>query len=99
MQEKLFVYGNLMNTKIQQKVIKRVIKGISSTLKGYKKSKIRIEGKSYPIIIPKKNSSVNGLIISVTAKDLKLIDNYETNAYKRKKVVLGNGKEVWVYLK
>lgn len=54
-------------------------------------SKIEINNKTYPII-EHGPSSVEGLAVSVTQKELKIIDEYETKAYKRKKVVLKSGK-------
>jgi len=68
-------------------------------LDGYKKSKISIKGNMYPIIHPYPNSSVKGLVLSVTHKELKPIDKYETNAYKRKRVALKSGKTAWAYQK
>lgn len=98
MKEQLFVYGTLKNPKVQRRVFGRVEKGIPDILKGYKRSKVMINNKIYPIIIPS-NGSIRGLIISVTTKELKLIDKYETNAYKKKKIVLKSGKVAWVYQK
>lgn len=99
MKEKLFVYGTLKEPKLQIKVIGRKPESSPDVLIDYKKSKIKINNKIYPISIQKKNSSVSGLVISITTKELKIIDEYETNAYKRKKVVLESKRNVWVYLK
>jgi len=99
MKEKLFVYGTLKNPKIQQRVIGRALTGIPATLKGYKNSKIKIEEKSYSVFFPGENKSVRGLILSITEKELKFIDNYETNAYQRKKAFLDNGEKMWVFAK
>ncbi len=95
----LFVYGTLRNNKVQKEVIGRVIKSIKDCLNGYKKSTIKIEGEYYSALIQSSSSTLEGLVLSINAEELKKIDKYETNAYKRKRVVLGSGKKAWVYLK
>lgn len=97
--ELLFVYGTLKESSVQKEVIGRTLEGIVDVLEGYKKSKTKINNKTYPIIAPDPNSSVKGLVISITPEELELIDEYETKVYKRKKVVLQSGKMVWVYQK
>ena len=97
--EQLFVYGNLKESVIQKKVFGRIVLGVSDILECYITSKIKIESETYPIIIKRAGSSINGRVISVTSKELELIDAYETRSYQRKKVVLKSGKEVWVYMK
>ncbi len=89
----------MKNPRIQKKVFGRIDKDVPDTLEGYKKSKIVITGKTYPIIVPDETSSTKGLVISVTPEELELIDEYETDAYRRNKVVLKSGKTVWVYQK
>jgi len=37
--------------------------------------------------------------MKITKSELKKIDKYETDVYKRIKVILKNGKEAWVYIK
>ena len=95
----LFVYGTLRENKVQKEIIGRTVKSTKDLLNGYKKSTIKIEGEYYPILIQSSNSTIEGFVLSVDAEELKKIDEYETNAYKRKRVVLGSGKKAWVYLK
>ena len=95
----LFVYGTLKDPKVQKMVFGRVEKGTPDTLDGYKKSKVVIDKKTYPIIVPSPKDSIKGLILMVTAKELKQIDEYETEAYRRKKITLKSGKIAWVYQK
>ena len=99
--ENLFVYGTLKKPEIQRKTIKRVQLGQADTLQGFKRSKIKIQGKSYPIIIPtEKNSSIiKGKILSVNKKELKKLDNYEGEEYKRMKITLKSRKTALVYSK
>lgn len=97
--EKLFVYGTLKDPDIQEKIIGRTVEGFLDVLENYKKSEIEIHGKIYPIVEPDSNSLVEGLVISVTLEELNLIDEYETEAYKRKKVTLKSRELVWTYQK
>ena len=95
----LFVYGTLKKPAVQKKVLGRIIKGSRDLLEDYKKSKVSVNRKIYPAVIHSIGSKVSGLVISVTSDQLKLIDKYETKAYKRKKVILKSGKNVWVYIR
>ena len=99
--ENLFIYGNLKKPELQKKVFGRVAESSEDSLKGYKKSQINIEGEIFPILINSKNpwDFVVGSVIEVTGDELKKIDRYEGEEYKRKKVILSSGKESWVYVK
>lgn len=99
MANKLFIYGTLANTEIQKEVLGRVIKGIPDVLRGYERSEIAIDGETYPLIIPSKAGKVDGLIIEVMNEELKKIDQYEADAYKREQVFLESGVSAWVYIK
>jgi len=95
--EKLFIYGTLINLNIQESVFGRQDKGLPDVLKGYKKSEIRIEDEFFQIIFPDNMEVVDGFVINVTKDELKKIDEYETDAYKRERVVLESGISAWVY--
>ena len=99
--ENLFVYGLLKKPEIQKKVIGRIAESSEDSLKGYKKSQINIEREIFPILINSKNpyDFVFGFVIEVSEDELKKIDKFETDVYKRKNVVLSSGKESWVYVK
>lgn len=98
-EENLFVYGTLKNSKVQKSVFGRTARGIPDILERYKKSEIKIGKKKYLAIIFDRDNFVEGLVISVTSIELRLIDKYETDAYKRFKVILKSGKSAWVYVK
>lgn len=99
--EKLFVYGVLKNPEIQKKVIGRIAEGEESSLSGYKKGLINIEGEIFPILEKTRNrfDFVFGEVIEVSNEELKKIDEYKTDNYKRIKVVLANGEYAWVYVR
>lgn len=97
--EKLFVYGTLRDENVQKKVFGRIAKSARDALVGYKKSEIVIGGETYPVLVPDSGSIIEGRVLEISPKELKLIDEYETDAYKRVKVVLKSGESVWVYVK
>ena len=97
MTEQLFVYGTLMEPIVQISVFGGTTHGQPDTLADFKKSSIRLGGRLYPIIEPEADSSVEGLVITVTPTELRRIDQYEGEDYRRKKVTLVSGRQVWVY--
>lgn len=99
MAEKLFVYGTLKDPEVQKRVFGRTTEGIPDALEGYEKSQLVIEGETFPALVPKEGSIVDGLVLEVNPDELAKIDEYETAAYVREKVNLKSGAETWVYLK
>ncbi|MBI2004336.1 gamma-glutamylcyclotransferase [Candidatus Pacearchaeota archaeon] len=99
--ENLFVYGLLKKPEIQKKILERVAEFSEDSIKGYKLSQINIENEIFPILINSKNPRdfVFGLVLEVSEEELKKIDKYEGDDYKRKKVILNSGRESWVYVK
>lgn len=97
--EYLFAYGTLSSPTIQMEVLGRTTELFPDSLNGYRKSEIIIEDKHYPLIVPDSTHQVEGFLFEVTKDELKLIDAYETDAYKRQKVNLKSGKSAWVYVK
>ena len=97
--ERLFVYGTLKDPRVQERVIGRKFRGVNDILEGYAVSKIKLGLREYPVLIKKAGSEVEGLVLSITADDLKLTDCYETPAYERRKVLLKSRKGAWVYVK
>lgn len=58
-------------------------------LDDYRKSEVQIDDEeTYSIIEQYSNSSVDGLMLSVTKDELKCTDKFETEAYKRENVTL-----------
>jgi len=97
--EKLFVYGTLRESEIQEKIIGRTIEGSEDTLSGYERSETEIEGETYPILVPNREGRIEGLVLSVNPSELRRIDEYETEAYRRIQVYLQSGERAWVYIK
>lgn len=100
MEEKVFVYGTLSDPKIQVKLLGRAVKTYPDILVGYEMSTIEINQNMYSIVIEKLNGpQISGKVIIVEEEDLNKIDEYETDAYRRKKVTLKSGMMAWIYQK
>jgi len=97
----LFVYGTLLKPEIQKKFFGKILEGKEDSVVGFKKSIIVIEGESYSILEKSRNrfDVVFGKVFEITDEDLKKLDEYETDAYRRVEVVLSNGEDAWVYVK
>ncbi|MBN08929.1 MAG: UDP-N-acetylmuramate--alanine ligase [Flavobacteriaceae bacterium] len=108
--QNLFSYGTLQLQKVQKETFGRILKGKKDKLHGFKLTKILIKddkvvslsGKSEHLIIEytgEKNHIIEGVLFQVTDKELRLADSYETNDYKRIKVMFLSKKYGWVYIK
>jgi gamma-glutamylcyclotransferase (GGCT)/AIG2-like uncharacterized protein YtfP len=95
--ESLFVYGTLRNQRVQKKAMGRAVKGVPGVLAGFKKTRVKIGDEFYPVIKKSPKSSVKGLVLLVTRKELHLLDDWESENYERRKVRLRSGKTAWVY--
>ena len=99
MDELLFVYGSLRDSKVQLEIIGRLVDGTPDILLGYDTSTVKLYEQIYPILVPKRNGVINGEVLRLTKDELAKIDIYETDAYRRVKITLKSGLEVWVYMK
>jgi gamma-glutamylcyclotransferase (GGCT)/AIG2-like uncharacterized protein YtfP len=108
--EKLFSYGTLQLEQVQLELFGRMVKAEPDALVGYRKEKIKIKVESvvslsgeeeHVIIGYTGNDSdiIEGMVLSVDQKELENADEYETDDYKRIKVILRSGKSAWVYVK
>ncbi len=97
MDEPVFVYGSLRDQQVQSEIIGRIVEGTPDVLLGYGTSTITIENNVYPILVPVANGIVEGEILEVSKEELNAIDVYESDEYRRVKVKLKSGTEVWVY--
>jgi hypothetical protein len=55
-----------------------------------------VGGDKYIVAWPDKAHSVRGVVLLVSASDLKVSDKYE-DRYNRKKVILADGTTAWMY--
>jgi gamma-glutamylcyclotransferase (GGCT)/AIG2-like uncharacterized protein YtfP len=96
MLHKLFVYGTLTQPNVQREVWKRTIQGSPDALDGYTRTNIAVDGVTYPLIIPKTGSHVDGIVLELDDQELIKVDAYETD-YQRILVTLQSGTRAWVY--
>jgi hypothetical protein len=87
----------------------RKLKGAPDILQGFKIEIIEITDASflskgeekYQQTLVRSNNpedKIEGTILELTSEELTLADQYEPGNYKRIKVFLQSGKEVWIYL-
>src|SRR5690242_4066903 len=93
----VFTYGTLQDPAIQLRVFGRVPVMHDDVLDGFKKGTIMFGSKEYFIAIKNPVSQIVGKVLEATTNEMKLMDEYETDAYKRSKVTLRSGKQAWVY--
>jgi gamma-glutamylcyclotransferase (GGCT)/AIG2-like uncharacterized protein YtfP len=95
----LFVYGTLQNESTQIDLLGRAVGGVTDRISGWKVlCDYEIEGELYPRLVPEKRGVVYGRIIDVTAEELAILDEYETNAYKKELIKTDGGVWCTVYL-
>ena len=108
MKEYIFSYGTLQLENVQMELFGRTLQGNSDILRGYKTSTIDIkdesfdskcEQKTYLIAVSSNNKqdNIKGTVFEITEKELVIADDYESDDYKRVRVLLESGKEAWVY--
>lgn len=97
--EYLFTYGTLQDKEVQQMVFSRILSGNKDHLKEHTISK-ELVGGLYPTVrsSPQSVKGVPGIVYIISMEELQRVDDYEGDAYFRKKVTLVSGTEAWVYL-
>jgi gamma-glutamylcyclotransferase (GGCT)/AIG2-like uncharacterized protein YtfP len=93
----LFVYGTLLEARVQRAVIGREISGEPARLDGFRKTKLQDGSEVFPNLVPDAEASVTGQILTIDDVELSNIDRYEGDLYARHRVTLSDGREVWVY--
>lgn len=100
---KLFTYGTLQHDDIQENLFGRILHGTPETLVGYALQEIQIEEEfgliAYEILVETGNpeDTINGIVYSITQKELYQADLYEGFHYKRVEVHLQSNQKAWAY--
>jgi len=95
---KIFIYGTLLDKKIQNEVIGRTQDGKFTLVDNYILMRDwEVEGTAYPRLYPHSAGCVIGEIIEVTDEELKSIDEWETNRYIRQDIHLKGGEFAQAY--
>ena len=101
--QKLFSYGTLQDTDVQENLFGRILQGTPEILIGYELSEIQIEEEfglvHYPIIMETEdsNDTISGILYQVSMNDLHQADLYEGKHYKRIEVQLQSNQKAWAY--
>ena len=101
--KKLFTYGSLQHSDVQENLFGRSLKGTPEKLIGYVLRNIQIEEEfgivHYPVIVETKNEAdfIDGIVYEVTDKELNQTDLYEGMHYKRVEVHLHSNQKAWAY--
>lgn len=93
----LFAYGTLQDKEVQLRVLGRVLEGKKDRLEGYELIPNLVYQK-YPGVVANFHQSVNGMLYRILDADWALLDDYETQAYCRKPLLLKSNQTAWVYL-
>lgn len=90
--EKLFVYGTLMNPVIRTYACGCFVGGTPATLQGFRKVERNI--------VPDPYSVVAGQLLTLSKRELRVIDRYERTPtyYRRESIQIGD-EDVFVYFK
>ncbi len=101
MEHLVFAYGTLKEAKIRRELLNRDVAAIKDSLPGFTLENICIGGVLYPIAVrdPYDKKPIPGEVFQVTSREIRIIDEYESNAYKRIKVNLNSGRKAWLYIR
>jgi len=97
--EKLFTYGSLQISSIQEKLFNRILVGTPDVLIGYEKGTIEIDGQIFGIANPKPQGKIEGMVYELTKEEIERADVYEGNEYQRLPLTLVSAVESWVYVR
>lgn len=97
----LFVYGTLMVPDVMQAVTGHLFRSEPATLSGY--TRYRIKRHVYPGILATHFGYVDGLLYyDIDAESLRRLDEFESEVYDRKKIVVHlaalDNVEAWTYV-
>jgi gamma-glutamylcyclotransferase (GGCT)/AIG2-like uncharacterized protein YtfP len=92
----IFVYGTLLDDTVRGRVLGKDIKGKSDTLEDYMLDTHSILT-TYPTITPLDKGVVNGKYFNVNEEDIKKLDRYESEYYKKIEIKLKSGIKSLVY--
>ena len=92
----IFVYGTLLDDTVRGRVLGKDVKGTEDVLEDYIIDTHSVLT-SYPTIIPLDKGYVNGMYFDVNEEDIKKLDRYESQYYKKIDIKLKSGTKSLVY--
>lgn len=104
----LFSYGTLQAEDVQLRLFGRLLTGFRDTLIGHKLIGVEVtdkiflatgeqSGQQSAVRSIDKTDQIEGTVFEVSEAELFAADRYEPAQYKRSSVVLGSGREAWLY--
>lgn len=106
--EHLFSYGTLQQADVQLATFGRLLDSRPDRLPGYCLAMLAIDdaqvvatsGKTHHPIASRGEPAdgVPGAVLAVTLEELRQADGYEVAAYRRERVTLASGAQVWAYV-
>ena len=101
MKHLVFAYGTLKNHDLRKKLLARNVPAEKDRLKGFSIEQIYLDGENYPVANydPFNKNDIQGVSFYVNESELKILDYYESDAYKRIRVNLNSGRKAWLYVK
>ena len=92
----IFVYGTLLDDTVRGRVLGKDVKGTEDVLEDYIIDTHSVLT-SYPTIVPLDKGFVNGMYFDVNEEDIKKLDRYESEYYKKIDIKLKSGTKSLVY--
>ena len=99
--KKLFCYGTLQEPSVQLELIGRTAEGMLTSIEGFIVLRDYVDiddGIAYPRIVKYPNGCVYGRILEFTDEEIVLLDEYETEMYRKEEIKTKDGHVVWVYM-
>jgi gamma-glutamylcyclotransferase (GGCT)/AIG2-like uncharacterized protein YtfP len=98
---KIFCYGTLQEPSVQLELIGRNVEGPIDSIENFVVVRDYVDvddGIAYPRIIPYENGCVYGRVLSFYPEEVVVLDEYETDMYKREYITTKGGEVVQVYV-
>ncbi|OUS32395.1 hypothetical protein A9Q99_00985 [Gammaproteobacteria bacterium 45_16_T64] len=101
MSDHLFCYGTLMEPRILEAVTGKQLMLQKAELEGY--ARYLVKGEDYPGVVQESGGLTEGkLCLGITARDLKIIDRFEGDLYRRQlvrvKAAYNRTVNAWCYV-
>jgi gamma-glutamylcyclotransferase (GGCT)/AIG2-like uncharacterized protein YtfP len=99
--KRIFCYGTLQESSVQLELIGRTAEGMLTSIEGFIVLRDYVDiddGIAYPRIVKYPNGCVYGRILEFTDEEIVLLDEYETEMYRKEEIETKDGHVVWVYM-
>lgn len=95
----IFAYGTLQLPSVQNELLGKSFTSLGvTTIENFVvMNDYFVEDGYYPRLVPMNGGVVYGNVYSMSDEDIKVLDEYETDAYELKQVETSNGMLVYVY--